>query len=434
MSKICPLPWNHLAVQQNGDYRACCQCVYPPFGKLRTQDSILKIQTHDIDQARNSDQLIEIRKQQLTGHEPAACKLCYDQERLGQTSKRQHMLKEYSIDRIQHSDPSGIIDTAEFPLQYWDLRFGNLCNLACRSCGPNDSSQWYDDFVELNSGQKTEFSFYGSGTYSLKKIYNSYVLKSQDFNYYESEDVWNKLNSTLDNIDRLYLTGGEPLINKSNKRILDLCIEKNIAHKITLEYNSNLTTIPDWLFKTWSKFKRVNIGCSIDAVGDLSHYIRFPSNWAKIKSNLDYLGHTPYRNIQAKIATTISVYNILHYPDILTWLEEQNYLRIKVVPSYHMLEGPPWLNVQVLPVSAKQFIEYRLQKWIAQNPNPFWAKQVSEIIAHMWAKDLSQYLPKLKHHTLILDQTRNQNGREYLPWLFGILDTISDSTGIDQYW
>jgi len=434
MNKICPLPWNHLSVQQNGDFRVCCQAVYPPFAKIYDENGMMNIQTHSVDEARNSQLSIDIRRSQLAGEENQACKLCYDQERLGQTSKRIHMLREYSIEKIKNSDPSGRIDTKEFPLEYWDLRFGNLCNLACRSCGPNDSSQWYDDFVALNGETKTQFNFYGAKDYPLRRVYDSWVLRSSDFDYYESEEVWDKIKQTLPHINRLYLTGGEPLINKSNRRLLDLCIESGLASKIILEYNTNMTTVPDWLFDTWSKFYRVSIGCSIDAIGSLASYIRYPSNWKRIEDNLNLLGYSYHRNIQAKFSTTVSVYNVLHYPDLLKWLDEKNYYRIRNIPSYHMLDGPPWLNVQVLPKEAKTYIEEYYEDWLSQNDNDAWTKQLREIIAHMWAKDLTQYLPKLRHHTLVLDRRRKQNGREYLPWLFDILDKILDQEHIDQYW
>ena len=83
---------------------------------------------------------------------------------------------------------------------------------------------------------------------------------------------------------------------------------------------------------------------------------------------------------------------------------------------------------------AKKYVESFYRSWMEQNPKEVWVQQLNEIINFMWARDLSNYLPKLKHHTKVLDQNRNQNGRDYLPWLFGILDNILDPKSIDQYW
>ena len=53
--KICPILWNHISIQQNGDYRVCCQCVHPPFAKLQDADgNFLNVLTTDINEARNS--------------------------------------------------------------------------------------------------------------------------------------------------------------------------------------------------------------------------------------------------------------------------------------------------------------------------------------------------------------------------------------------
>ena len=149
--KICPLPWNHLMIQQNGDFRLCCQTVAPPFARPTNEDgTVMNIKSNTIDDARNSELHNRVRSQMLAGEEPPECKLCWDEEKIGLNSKRMHMLKEYPIDKI--------IDINPLPLKYIDIRFGNLCNLKCRSCGPSDSSLWYDDHVEL-SGSK-EFNFY----------------------------------------------------------------------------------------------------------------------------------------------------------------------------------------------------------------------------------------------------------------------------------
>ena len=49
----------------------------------------------------------------------------------------------------EHTSEDGTIDTSAIPNKFMDVRFGNLCNLKCRMCGPTDSNQWYDDQVKL---------------------------------------------------------------------------------------------------------------------------------------------------------------------------------------------------------------------------------------------------------------------------------------------
>lgn len=416
-NKICPLPWNHLSVQQNGDFRMCCQCVHPPFGKTG-----MRVQDHSIDQARNSELHQRVRSQMLAGEEPAECQLCWDEERAGLPSKRLHMLKHYPIDNIQYLQ-SSVIDADIFPLEYIDLRFGNLCNMKCRSCGPWDSSLWYDDFVELTDSDN--FNFYSTNNYQLKQINNTWTLKNDDFTWYQDEKFWDMMKHIVPNVNRLYLTGGEPLINKAQWRLLNSCIEMGVSKKIILEYNSNMTVIPENAFDIWSQFKEVHIGCSIDAVGDVAHYMRYPAKWEEVEENILKLGNAKCSNLLAKFAPTISVFNILELLRLTDWLRANRLPNIRPNPSFHILEGPHYQNIQVLPPDVKVWICDEYKKWYASAP---WRRQFQlqfdNILNYMMAQDRSYALGELKTQTEKLDKIRGQNIADYVPWLAEILAKI----------
>ncbi len=46
------------------------------------------------------------------------------------------------------TDADGTMDVTQQDINFVDIRYGNFCNLKCRMCGPTDSHQWYDDFVQ----------------------------------------------------------------------------------------------------------------------------------------------------------------------------------------------------------------------------------------------------------------------------------------------
>ena len=421
--KICPILWNHISIQQNGDYRVCCQCVYPPFAKLQdAEGNFLNVLTTDINEARNSLLHTQIRKQMLNGVEPPECRLCWEDEKIGIMSKRQHMRKEYDITSIIR-DKNSVIDTDKFPLKYIDIRFGNLCNLSCRSCGPGDSSLWYDDYVAVNG--VSEFSFYGSTNYKFEKINNVWALKNKDFSWYEDEKFWEMIEKVLPHVDRLYLTGGEPWVNKSQWRLLNLCVEHGYSKNIMLEYNSNLTVLPDNAEEIWSKFKFVNIGCSIDAVGPLAYYVRYPSDWIKLETNILKLGNFPMNNLQAKFSPTISVFNILGFLDVAEWLITHRMRNIRPFPSYHLLHGPSFQNIKVLPLETKQWIVEQYNAWFEKDRNHMMFKdKFQPILTFMMSEDHSHMLPELKRTTEILDAQRGQNINDILPWLGNILSNL----------
>ena len=392
----------------------CCQCVHPPFGKTG-----MRVQDHSIEQARNSELHQRVRSQMLAGEESPECQLCWDEERAGLPSKRLHMLKHYPIDTIQNTQ-SGLINTEEFPLEYIDLRFGNLCNMKCRSCGPSDSSLLYDDIVAI-SGKDT-FEFYSSTTYQLKQINNTWTLKNDDFRWYQDEKFWDMIKHIVPNINRLYLTGGEPLINKAQWRLLDLCIELGVSKHIVLEYNSNMTLIPDNAFTVWSQFKEIHIGCSIDAVGDLAYYMRYPVQWDDVRDNVFKLGNATCSNLLAKFSPTISVFNILELLTMADWLRENRMPNIRPVPSFHILEGPYYQNIQILPKETKAWICAEYEKWYASAPwRMRYKAQFDSVLTYMNAQDRSHLIADLKENTEKLDKHRSQNIADYVPWLAKIL-------------
>jgi hypothetical protein len=380
----------------------------------------MRVQDHSIEQARNSELHQRVRSQMLAGEESPECQLCWDEERAGLPSKRLHMLKHYPIDIIQNTQ-SGLINTEEFPLEYIDLRFGNLCNMKCRSCGPSDSSLWYDDIVAI-SGKDT-FEFYSSTTYQLKQINNTWTLKNDDFLWYQDEKFWDMIKHVVPNVNRLYLTGGEPLINKAQWRLLDLCIELGVSKHIVLEYNSNMTLIPDNAFTVWSQFKEIHIGCSIDAVGDLAYYMRYPVQWDDVRDNVFKLGNATCSNLLAKFSPTISVFNILELLTMADWLRENRMPNIRPVPSFHILEGPYYQNIQILPKETKAWICAEYEKWYASAPGRMRYKaQFDSVLTYMNAQDRSHLLVDLRDHTVKLDKIRNQNIADYVPWLAKILE------------
>ena len=426
-SSICPIPWTHIGIQQNGDYRICCQAIYKPFGKLEENGKILNVQTTDINIARNHTELKSLRLQMLKNQRPSMCKLCYNEEQLGLSSKRQFMLLKYDTYNYQElTKEDGTIDTTDFPLRYIDLRFGNLCNLKCRYCGPGDSSLWYDDFVQSND--TNVINYYGSKEYNLVKVNNKWEIDSLDFQWYEDEKFWNTMKRMIPYIDRYYFTGGEPTINKTHYDLLQLIIDSGYSNKVTLEYNSNMVAIPDKLYAQWDQFNKVDIGCSIDGYGEYANYLRYPSKWKDLEENMDVLGYRENNRISAGIATTINVYNILNYLDLVKWLISKNYTRIKHLPSHHVLEGPAQMSIQVLPLEIKHEIKKQYELYIQEINDTMgdkWAEYCKNnfngILNYMFATDKSYLLPKLAKDTYKLDKLRDQKLEDVIPWLDDIL-------------
>ena len=208
----------------------------------------------------------------------------------------------------QLTQEDGSISFKDFPISYLDIRFGNLCNLKCMMCGPTDSNKWYDDYYQL--WKKNYFTDHGN-TIKLKKINDSWRTEKNIYNWSEDPQLWSQIEKHIHTFRTIYIAGGEPLLIKSHYDFLKKCIEKNVSHKLTIEYNSNTTKIPRKAWTLWKHFKTITFHISLDGFGKVNDLIRYPSQWKKIKKNLDHFNKIEDSfNISICLQSVFSIYGI----------------------------------------------------------------------------------------------------------------------------
>jgi hypothetical protein len=141
------------------------------------------------------------------------------------------------------------------------------------------------------------------------------------------------------------------------------------------------------------------------------------------------MGYSGSKKIKASISTTISIYNIFHFTDIIRWLLEKKYTNINQLPSFHMLEGPQYMNVQALPLETKNIVIQEYEKFFNELESThdkkislFFRRTLSGILTHMMSADLSDKLSQLKIATQKVDKLRDQDLSKTIPWLSDILD------------
>jgi hypothetical protein len=215
--------------------------------------------------------------------------------------------------------------------------------------------------------------------------------------------------------------------------ILNRIIESRRADTTSLEYNSNMMAIPPKLYEQWSQFRSVRIGASIDAIGSLAGYIRHPSRWELIEKNCDIIGNGLFPNITASIATTISIFNVRHFPDISRWSVTKNYRNIMRRPSWHVVHNPPHMSIQCLPWLMKEVIEREYVQhfeWLRSFLGEVKAAPIIDhyqgIIRFMKMADTSDQLPLLKKTVSSIDRIRKESIDTMIPWLASILKHVPD--------
>lgn len=436
---FCPLPWIFLAIRNNGSLRICCQSnVSASQGLIRDENGqIYNARSANIKDSRNAELMRSTRQKMLQGEWSENCIRCKQEEENGLSSRRHYELDNWSLrlpDVLESTDDDGTIDTEKFPIKYIDLRFGNKCNLACRMCGPSDSDAWYTDYVKLTGSpwfKDTE----GKVELTQREGGKKWQEVTPSYTWYESQHFWQELKENSQQVAHIYLAGGEPLLIEEHYTFLSHCIEQDIAKQIIIEYNTNATYFPERVLEMWSKFKQIRLGLSIDGIGSVLEYQRYPAKWSLIEKNLytinDKIASSP--NIYAWIACTVTMYNVFHLADFVEWkltagLSSINTGRKKPILSFHMAHKPEHLNIKALPQALKISLQHHYDRTLERikanyDENYFKAakKIFDTVIKYAMSGDLhEQKWQDFVDNTTKLDKFRQQDYKDVLPYHFSL--------------
>ena len=93
-STFCPLPWKHLATHPHGAITLCCEAAHDQrmsesFNNgLQREYQTLHSTEYNFEQIQNSDSFSQVRLKMLNDEMPEQCKRCWDNEKVGNKSKR----------------------------------------------------------------------------------------------------------------------------------------------------------------------------------------------------------------------------------------------------------------------------------------------------------------------------------------------------------
>jgi len=429
---FCPVPWNFQAIQNNGCVRVCCQMnVTPERGTLRKEDGTpYNAGTDDLTQARNAELIKDVRASMMRNEWHPSCGRCRSEELAGLPSRRSYEIEDWPL-RLEHvrefTQEDGTLDTDIQKLVHYDLRFGNLCNLACRMCGVEDSHTWYNDHVAITGETSWEDTH---GTVTLTKNDRG-RWHTNAYDWHRSDSFWEQLEANMPNMRHVYLAGGEPMMIERHFEFLQRAVDTDNASHMRLEYNTNMTNIPERVLELWTHFKQVRIGASIDGRGKHLEYQRYPARWSAIERNLHKIDDMP-DNIHAWLSCTVTNYNVWHVPDFMLWKLEQGFKKINSykknpIMSYHMCHRPWSSNITVLPKELKQNIEehYASKRHLFDkydsNIQQHAHKQLDSIVKFMNNQDNSERFRQFLSWCTRLDELRNQSILDiepiYTPWI-----------------
>ena len=335
---FCILPWIHLSTRPDGSMRVCCTANASSVGAtndkvhggrvgiVRTEDGRpANLNNSDLDSSWNNTYMRSVRKMMMNGEKPASCLKCYKEEAAGHRSKRQwetdYWIKD-GIDIEQLKRETYEDGSTDSKLRYIDIRMGTKCQLACVMCSPHDSSGWVKDWKALHPKIENE---------TLKETM-VWANKGKEFdasyNWHKDNPVfWEQFWKQIPYIRQLYFAGGESTVIEEHYEILDKVIEMGYAHQIEVRYNSNCIELPDRLLEQWKHFQKVRMHYSVDSIGAMNDYIRYPSEWEHNLKQFKRLDTMTSNNVEVTIACAVNALNIYYIPDFLKWKLQESGLK-----------------------------------------------------------------------------------------------------------
>lgn len=280
---------------------------------------------------------------------------------------------------------------ADNEIVYFDISFGNVCNLKCRMCESRNSTKWIADEQFLT--QEHGFDL-GRETYKKREMHPKRV-----------EQIVEYMNNSKSEQLVLEVKGGEPFVTKAFLDFIERLSDETKA-KTKLNLFTNGSGVSDYYIKQLSKFKLVDLRLSVEATGKMYEYIRGGDKHTlndsiKFMTRMNQL----IPNIKLGVSVTITMYNIFNLKELSDTIEYYEPGRVDKQVFNNVSHQPNWLAPGILPDEVKQQL-------IDMYPED----QFSNFVNYLKnSKHDPALMSKCKKFTELLDQKRNENLYEIEP-------------------
>jgi len=345
---FCVIPWIHMHPWPDGRVFTCCLSeLHSPVGNLNEEGATLE-------SVWNGPGLKQFRLDMLNHKKLSNCNRCYEQEAHGHKTLRKRSNEEYidmvhnphgtnQMEHVRSTHEDGSVDGVN--MTYMDIRFSNICNMRCRSCGPDLSSQWFNDAVD------SEFNM--TPTQPIHQIKKG------------STDFLSTFDPYLDTVEKIYWAGGEPLIMDEHWYIMNKLVDMGRTSYDTpmrIYYNTNfskLTYKGNDAVELWKKFESVGIGASLDASGKRGEYLRKGTIWRDIVANRQRLHDEAPEIKDFHVSCTVSIFNALNVTDFYRELVDTNFITIEGF-AVNILLGQSFQRATVLPKHLREEAQHKI--------------------------------------------------------------------------
>jgi radical SAM protein with 4Fe4S-binding SPASM domain len=394
---FCMLPWTHMHAFPDGRVYPCCLAEYwHPVGDLRK---------NTMQEVWNQDKYKQLRVNMLTDQPSKECTKCYEQEKHGAFSMRNDSNRNYGhlIKELANTDADGTHN--EFKIRYWDVRFSNLCNFRCRSCGPIFSSNWYNDHVKL---------------YNRKPDVLGRDMARVEYAAGDEDAMEAQMLEHVPFLEQVYFAGGEPLIMKEHYALLEKLIDAGKTD-VRIQYNTNFSEMrfkDKHVFEYWKHFKNVSVGASLDGMGPQAELIRKGADWRQTVENRERM-MTEVPHVDFYVSSTVSSMNVLHVLDFHREWTELGLIQAKDW-NINICQSPEWYRCDIFPKEFKERVIYPAYEehiaWL--DPQDSLRRATTgfqSLVSLMKGNDAYNQWPRFLEETRVLDELRGESFWDVFP-------------------
>jgi radical SAM protein with 4Fe4S-binding SPASM domain len=270
---FCHYPFSTIFLGADGAVKTCCSAV----------NDLGNLNDDPINDILNGKKARSVRKAIIKGKWHQQCSNCKKLEDMGARSERSVDLED-TYDEYNTKD----LTPEYFDLKKLDLRWTNICNLACNYCYEYFSSIWANiKGIKVNELKE-------SNMYSLFSL----------------------IEENAENITSVNLLGGEPFLQKQNNKLIEILpnTEYYILTNLALDISKNN------LAQRIAQMTNVSMGVSFETISDRFEYVRHNAKWDQFLKNIEYLKeNSKMKAINAHpLYCTYSAFNLIEYYDFIT--------------------------------------------------------------------------------------------------------------------
>ena len=283
LDQTCLAAYKSISITSQGDslYVSPCCTIQP--GMLTTGD--IDFEKHEL--------LVQIRTAWQSEEIHNECRRCTQLEDRGLPSTRQYINQgiQHYYAKGQAQIPTTSDELFKPELLRMDYWVGDMCNLACVTCGPENSSMWRQILGYPKSKQRIS-----------------------------TNNFWKKID--FSKITDIHIHGGEPFLSRDHVEFIQAIPNK---HRINLVYNTNGTVRPGpEVFEVWREFRHIEMKFSFDDLNDRFEYLRWPAKWGHALETFEFILSNISDNSRIGLFVVESMLNSPYMDEIKTWWQ-QNY-------------------------------------------------------------------------------------------------------------